>query len=144
MFQSQLTERQLQSGDVTGEQSAQMFDNDVFLEVVGGISKKGRILGVGSHAYDVKESLKDSRYKDATSSEEVSILKDKVQTLTVELQELREKNIEQENIKRKVDRYEQMFERLMRNKNLKALLDAPEEDDGYYNEEIAEARMDEF
>lgn len=93
MFQSQLTEIQLHSGEGIGEQSTQKFDDDIFLRDVGGISKKGHVFGVGSHAAIVKESLKDSRYKDATPSEEVSILNDKVQTLAVELQQ---KNIEQE------------------------------------------------
>lgn len=74
-------------------QSTQKLHDELFLQANGGISKKGR----------VKESSKDSRYKNTTPSEEVSILNDKVQTLKIKLQQ---KNIEQENIKRKVDRYE--------------------------------------
>lgn len=145
MFQSQLIERQQQSGEDIGEQSTQKFQDDVFLDVIGGIDKKGRALGLGSHAAVLKESLKDSSYRDATMSEEISILNGQVQTLTAELQQ---KNIVQENITRKLDRYEQMFKRLMRDKNIKALLDAPEEEADapeeeadYCNEEMGEAEM---
>lgn len=141
MYQAQI-ERQSQCGEGSSEQSTKKSDDNIFLEVVGGINKKGRIFGLGSQAATVRASMKDSIPTDAASSEEVAMLKDKVQALTTELQQLQQKNLEQESIKEKVDRYERMFERLMVDKNLKALLVEPEGEADNYNAEMGEDEMD--
>ncbi|KAL5062513.1 hypothetical protein RYX36_024250 [Vicia faba] len=63
------------------------------MEVVGGINKKGHVFGLGFQAATIKSSQKISFSNDASSSEEVSPLKDQVQTLTNQLQQ---KTLEQE------------------------------------------------
>ncbi|XP_058751562.1 uncharacterized protein LOC131624640 [Vicia villosa] len=54
MYQTQIFEKNSQSGGGSNEQSTQQSDNDVYMNVVGAINKKGRIFGLGSLAANVK------------------------------------------------------------------------------------------
>ncbi|XP_058733399.1 uncharacterized protein LOC131605009 [Vicia villosa] len=54
MYQTQILEKNSQSGGGNNEQSIQQSDNDVYMNAVGGINKKGRIFGLGSVAANVK------------------------------------------------------------------------------------------
>lgn len=139
MYLTQIAERHLENGEEgNSQESTQISDNNIFLEVVGGINKKGRIFGVGSQAATFKASTKDSTSTYSTSSEEVHTLKDKVEALTTELQK---KTLEHENMKKQMDQYGWMFKRLMLDKNLKALL-VPEEEADNCTEDMDEHDLD--
>lgn len=140
MYETQLSERQSHSGEGSSQQSTQQSDNNIYLEVVGGINKKGRILGLGSQAATIKAASKASPSisTDSVSSEEVAAMQAKIQELTAELQQ---KNLEQEMIKQKMEQWERRFERLMLDNNLKTSLQ-PEGEDDNENEEMGEDDMD--
>lgn len=91
------SEAQIQSGEGSSHESTLELDDNIYMEVVGGINKKGCIFGFGSQASAIKSSGKNSISNDATSSEEVTALKDKVQALTDQLQQ---QTLEQESIKK--------------------------------------------
>ncbi|KAJ1404631.1 putative transposase, Ptta/En/Spm, plant [Sesbania bispinosa] len=97
MYQSQIAESQSHSREGSSQQSA----NSIYLEIVGGINKKGRIFGLGSQATTLKNSsTSHSISTDGASSREVVAMKAKIDALIPELQQ---KNLEQEKIKQKMD-----------------------------------------
>ncbi|KAJ1411558.1 putative transposase, Ptta/En/Spm, plant [Sesbania bispinosa] len=84
MYQSQIAESQSQSGEGISQQSA----NSIYLEIVGGINKKGRIFGLGSQATTLKNSSTSHSISiDGTSSGEVAAMKAKIDALTAKLQQ---------------------------------------------------------
>ncbi|KAJ1405244.1 putative transposase, Ptta/En/Spm, plant [Sesbania bispinosa] len=106
MYQSQIAKSQSQSG----EGSNQQYANNIYLEIVGGINKKGRIFGLGSQATTLKNSsTSHSISTDGASSGEVVAMNAKIDALTAELQqknlEQEKMNLVQEKIKQKMDQW---------------------------------------
>ncbi|KAJ1386438.1 hypothetical protein SESBI_40801 [Sesbania bispinosa] len=87
MYQSQVVERQSQSGEGSSQQSA----NSIYLEIVGGINKKGHIFGLSQVAIVKDSSTSHSISTDGASSGEVATMKAKIDALTAELEQ---KNLE--------------------------------------------------
>ncbi|XP_050899362.1 uncharacterized protein LOC127106114 [Lathyrus oleraceus] len=77
LFQVQKSEAQIQSGEGSSHESTLELYNDIYMEVAGGINKKGRIFGginkkgrifgLGSQVVAIKSSGKNSISNDATS-----------------------------------------------------------------------------
>ncbi|KAJ1381978.1 hypothetical protein SESBI_44633 [Sesbania bispinosa] len=145
MYQSQIVERQSQNG----EGSSQQFANSIYLEIVGGINKKGRIFGLGSQATTLKNSsTSHSICTDGASSGEVAAMKAKIDALTVELQqknlEQEKMNLEQEKLKQKMDQWEKKFERLMLQNNLPVLPPEPARENVNANEDFGDDKMNDY
>ncbi|CAJ2679143.1 unnamed protein product [Trifolium pratense] len=107
-YQTKLFERNSQIGEGSNQQS----DDSIYMEVVGGINKKGHIFGLGSQAATIKESLKfsPSISTDVVQSDKVVAMEAKIEALTVELEQ---KNLEQETLKQKIEHWEQIFGRFV-------------------------------
>ncbi|XP_039686948.1 uncharacterized protein [Medicago truncatula] len=116
MFQTQMFEKHSQSGEISSQQPTEEIDNDIYMEIVGGINKKGRIFGLGSQVVVVKESLRPSPSisTDVASSEKVAAMEAKIEALTAELEK---KIFEQETLKQKMERLEQMIGNIVPNMN---------------------------
>ncbi|XP_039682842.1 uncharacterized protein [Medicago truncatula] len=116
MYQTQMFEKHSQSGEISSQQPTEEIHNDIYMEIVGGINKKGHIFGLGSQAVVVKESLRPSRSisTDVPSSKEVAAMEAKIEALTAELEK---KNLEQETLKQKMERLEQMIGNIVPNMN---------------------------
>ncbi|XP_058772808.1 uncharacterized protein LOC131646885 [Vicia villosa] len=127
MYQTQMFEKNSQSGEGSSEQSTQQSDNNIYMEVVGGINKKGRIFGLGSQAATIKESLKSSFIPSDVSSDKVASMEAKIEALTAELEQ---KNLEQEMLRQKMEHWERMFERFMPNINQNSPLEPELEGEG--------------
>ena len=72
-----------------GGMSSQQSDNSIFMDVVGGVNKKGRIYGLGSEAGKYKAST--SRSFDGIFHSEYEQMKSLVSSLTVENKTLHER-----------------------------------------------------
>ncbi|XP_045789490.1 uncharacterized protein LOC123884438 [Trifolium pratense] len=107
-YQTKLFERNSQIGEGSNQQS----DDSIYMEVVGGINKKGHIFGLGSQAATIKESLKfsPSISTDVVQSDKVAAMEAKIEALTVELEQ---KNLEQETLKQKMEHWDQIFGRFV-------------------------------
>ncbi|XP_045804064.1 uncharacterized protein LOC123897458 [Trifolium pratense] len=107
-YQTKLFERNSQIGEGSNQQS----DDSIYMEVVGGINKKGHIFGLGSQVATIKESLKfsPSISTDVGQSDKVAAMEAKIEALTVELEQ---KNLEQETLKQKMEHWEQIFGRFV-------------------------------
>ena len=116
MYQTQTFEKHSQNGEISSQQPTKEIDNDIYMEIVGGINKKGRIFGLGSQAVVVKESLRPSPSisTNVDSSEKVAAMEAKIDALTAELEK---KNLEQETLKLKMERLEQMIGNIIPNMN---------------------------
>ncbi|KEH16652.1 hypothetical protein MTR_0125s0060 [Medicago truncatula] len=116
MFQTQMFEKHSQSGEISSQQPTEEIYNDIYMEIVGGINKKGRIFGLGSQVVVVKESLRPSPSisTDVASSEKVAAMEAKIEALTAELEK---KIFEQETLKQKMERLEQMIGNIVPNMN---------------------------
>ena len=106
MYQTQMFEKRSQSGEISSQQPTEEIDNDIYMEIIGSINKKGHIFGLGSQVVVVKESLRPlpSISTDVASSEKVAAMEAKFEALTAELEK---KNLEQETLKQKMERLEQ-------------------------------------
>ncbi|XP_045826904.1 uncharacterized protein LOC123918802 [Trifolium pratense] len=84
-YQTKLFERNSQIGEGSNQQS----DDSIYMEVVGGINKKGHIFGLGSQASTIKESLKfsPSISTDVVQPDKVAAMEAKIEALTVELEQ---------------------------------------------------------
>jgi hypothetical protein len=116
MYQTQTFEKHSQSGEISSQQPTEEIDNDIYMEIVGGINKKRRMFGLGSQAVVVKESLRPSPSisTDVASSKKVASMEAKIEALTAELEK---KNLEQEMLKLKMERLEQMIGNIVPNMN---------------------------
>ncbi|KAJ1415044.1 Transposase-associated domain [Sesbania bispinosa] len=145
MYQSQIVEKQSQSGEGSSQQSA----NSIYLEIVGGINKKERIFGLGSQATTLKNSsTSQSISTDGASSGEVATMKAKIDALTAELQqknlEQEKMNVEQEKLKQKMDQWEQKFERLMLQNNVPVLPPEPAGENVDANEDFGDDEINNY
>ena len=116
MYRTQMFEKHTQSGEISSQQPTEEIDNDIYMEIVGGINKKGHIFGLGSQAVVVKESLRPSPSisTDVASLEKVAAMEAKIEALTAELEK---KNVEQETLKQKMEHLEQMIRNIVPNMN---------------------------
>ncbi|WJX13024.1 hypothetical protein P8452_03466 [Trifolium repens] len=80
-YQTKLFERDSQRDEGSSQQS----DDSIYMEVVGGINKKGLIFGLGSQAAAIKESLKfsPSISTDVVQPDKVAAMEAKIEELTI-------------------------------------------------------------
>ncbi|KAK2369900.1 hypothetical protein QL285_082998 [Trifolium repens] len=137
-YQTKLFERDSQRDEGSSQQS----DDSIYMEVVGGINKKGLIFGLGSQAAAIKESLKflPSISTDVVRPDKVAAMEAKIEALTIELEQ---KNLEQETLKQKMEHWERIFGRFVSNINQNSPIQL-EREGGIENDEMDASENDEI
>ncbi|KAJ1412533.1 putative transposase, Ptta/En/Spm, plant [Sesbania bispinosa] len=89
-YQKRIAERDSQETPEDNDSSSHQSDNSIFLDVVGGVNKKGRVYGIGSEAGKYKSStFASSSY--SVSAPEYEQMRVLVSTLTAENKSLQDR-----------------------------------------------------
>ena len=85
-YEKRIAEREPESGEGSNSQQS---DNNIFLDVVGGPNKKGRIYGLGSQAVSIVASSSKSSFVpvEGVTPEEVTTMKATIQALKDQIQQ---------------------------------------------------------